>query len=95
MYKRQFQVREANNGFYDALPAIVEEYMEKISGITGREYHLFNYYGAPDAEEVIVAMGSVSGTVEEAVDYLNARGKMCIRDRPTKTCRGMLSTMLG
>ncbi|WP_303322502.1 pyruvate:ferredoxin (flavodoxin) oxidoreductase [Cloacibacillus evryensis] len=70
-----FQVREANNGFYDALPAIVEEYMEEISGITGREYHLFNYYGAPDAEEVIVAMGSVSGTVEEAVDYLNARGR--------------------
>ena len=70
-----FQVREANNGFYDALPGIVEDYMAKISEITGREYHLFNYYGAPDAEEIVIAMGSVSGAAEEAVDYLNAQGR--------------------
>ena len=57
-----FQHREACNGTYDAFPDIVEGYMEKISEITGREYHLFNYFGAPDAEEVIVAMGSVSDT---------------------------------
>ena len=70
-----FQVREANNCFYDALPGIVEDYMTKISEITGREYHLFNYYGAPDAEEIVIAMGSVSGAAEEAVDYLNAQGR--------------------
>ena len=70
-----FQVREASNRFYDALPDIVEDYMSKLSVITGREYHLFNYYGAPDAEEVVIAMGSVSGTVCEAVDYLNSRGR--------------------
>ena len=70
-----FQIREANNGFYDALPEIVESYMEKISEITGREYHLFNYYGAPDAEEIVIAMGSVSGAAREAVDWLNARGR--------------------
>lgn len=70
-----FQVREANNGFYDALPAIVEDYMRRVSELTGREYHLFNYYGAPDAEEIVVAMGSVSGAAEEAVDWLNARGR--------------------
>ncbi|MDO4988206.1 MAG: pyruvate:ferredoxin (flavodoxin) oxidoreductase [Synergistes sp.] len=70
-----FQVREANNKYYDALPDIVEEYMTKISAVTGREYHLFNYYGAEDAEEVIVAMGSVSGAACEAVDRLNACGR--------------------
>ncbi len=70
-----FQIREANNGAYDELPAIVEDYMGKISAITGREYHLFNYYGAPDAEEVIVAMGSVSGAAREAVDHMNAQGR--------------------
>ena len=70
-----FQVREANNGFYDALPEIVEDYMDRISEAAGREYHLFNYYGAPDAEEVVVAMGSVSGAAMEAVDWLNARGR--------------------
>ena len=69
-----FQVREANNTDYSELPRIVEEYMAEISKITGREYHLFNYYGAKDAENVIVAMGSVSETVMETVDYLNARG---------------------
>ena len=70
-----FQVREANNGYYDALPSIVEDYMGRISAVTGREYHIFNYCGAPDAEEVVIAMGSVAGTVREAVDYLNAQGR--------------------
>ncbi len=66
-----FQFREANNRAYDELPEIVEEYMEKINEITGEDYHIFNYYGAPDAERVIVAMGSVSGAIRETVDYLN------------------------
>ncbi len=70
-----FQVREANNTGYAALPDIVEGYMAKISALTGREYHCFNYYGAPDADRVVVAMGSVSGCVEETVDALNARGE--------------------
>ena len=70
-----FQMREANNTDYAALPDIVEDYLGRISEITGREYHIFNYYGAPDAERVIIAMGSVSGCVRETVDYLNARGE--------------------
>ena len=70
-----FQVREASNADYAALPDIVEDYMAKIGEITGREYHCFNYYGAPDADRVVVAMGSVSGCVEETVDALNARGE--------------------
>ena len=70
-----FQVREANNTDYQALPDIVEDYMQKIGEITGREYHLFNYYGAPDAERVIVAMGSVSGCIEEVVDELVKKGE--------------------
>ena len=70
-----FQVREASNADYAALPDIVEDYMGKISAITGRSYHCFNYYGAPDADRVIVAMGSVSGCIEEVVDHLNARGE--------------------
>ena len=69
-----FQLREANNTAYDELPGIVEDYMAQISRLTGREYHLFNYYGAPDAERVIVAMGSVSGCAQEVVDYLTAKG---------------------
>ena len=56
-------------------PDVVEDYMAQISRLTGREYHLFNYYGAPDAERVIVAMGSVSGCAQEVVNYLNARGE--------------------
>ncbi|MBO5667492.1 MAG: pyruvate:ferredoxin (flavodoxin) oxidoreductase [Lentisphaeria bacterium] len=72
-----FQVREANNRFYDALPGIVQDYMDKISALTGRSYHLFDYYGAPDAEEVIIAMGSVSGAVRETVDFLNQQGRKC------------------
>ena len=69
-----FQLREGCNPYYDALPAIVEEYFEAINRITGRDYHLFNYYGAEDATDVVIAMGSVSGTVREAVDYINAHG---------------------
>ncbi len=70
-----FQVREANNPFYEALPAVVEDYLCKINKATGRDYHLFNYYGASDATEVVIAMGSVSGAASEAVDYLNAHGR--------------------
>ena len=70
-----FQFREANNRFYDELPDVVEDYMAQINAITGEDYHLFNYYGAPDAERVIVAMGSVSGTARETVAYLNAQGE--------------------
>ena len=69
-----FQGREAANKFYDAVPDIVNEYMGKISELTGREYKPFNYYGAPDATKIIVAMGSVCEAAEETVDYLNARG---------------------
>ena len=70
-----FQFREANNRFYDELPEIVEDYMQEINKITGEDYHLFNYYGAPDAERVIVAMGSVSGAARETVEYINASGE--------------------
>ena len=69
-----FQGKEAVNPYYDRLPEIVEEAMRAIEGITGRRYELFQYYGAPDAEHVLVAIGSVNGTIEETVDYLNARG---------------------
>ena len=70
-----FQTREACNIYYDALPQIVQDYMDKVSALTGRSYHLFDYYGHSEATDVVIAMGSVSGTVKEAVDYLNARGK--------------------
>lgn len=70
-----FQAREANNPYYDRIPGIVEHYMGKINEITGRDYHIFRYYGAEDATEVVVAMGSVSGVLEEVVDYLNANGR--------------------
>ena len=70
-----FQLRESNNTDYANLPDVVEDYMARISRLTGREYHLFNYYGAPDAERVIVAMGSVSGCAQEVVNYLNAKGE--------------------
>ena len=70
-----FQAREACNGFYNAVPAIVVDYMKEISAITGRDYAPFNYYGAPDAENIIIAMGSVCETIEETIDYLNARGE--------------------
>ena len=70
-----FQYRESANPTYDAFPAVVAEYMEKMSQLTGRDYKLFNYYGAPDAERVVVAMGSVCEALEEVVDYLNERGE--------------------
>ncbi len=70
-----FQAREASNTYYDALPAIVEEYFNEINKLTGREYGLFNYYGAPDADRVIVAMGSVCETIDETIDYLAAKGE--------------------
>ena len=69
-----FQAREACNKYYDALPAIVEDYMNKINDLIGTDYKLFNYYGAADAEHIIVAMGSVNETIEETIDYLNANG---------------------
>ena len=72
-----FQARESCNKFYNALPEVVEEYMNKINAEIGTDYKLFNYYGAPDAEHVIVAMGSVCDTIEETIDYLNAAGKKC------------------
>ena len=70
-----FQHRESSNPFYEAVPAIVEEYMEKISEITGRKYGLFNYYGAEDADRVIIAMGSVTEAAREAIDYLTSKGE--------------------
>ena len=70
-----FQGREAANKFYDAVPDVVADYMKEISKITGREYKPFNYYGAADAEEIIVAMGSACEAIEETVDYLNAQGR--------------------
>ncbi|GAA0746649.1 pyruvate:ferredoxin (flavodoxin) oxidoreductase [Clostridium oceanicum] len=70
-----FQEREVSNVYYDKLPEIVEGYMGEISKLTGREYHLFNYYGAEDAERVIIAMGSVCDTAEEVVDYLADKGE--------------------
>ena len=70
-----FQGREVANPFYAAVPDIVENYMQEIKQITGREYHPFDYYGSPDAEYVIVAMGSVCETIEETLDYLMTKGE--------------------
>src|SRR5574344_870165 len=70
-----FQTREIQNQYYEAIPAIVAEYMKEISKITGRQYAPFTYYGAKDAENVIVAMGSVTETIKTVVDYLNAKGE--------------------
>ena len=70
-----FQTREAVNKYYDEVPGIVEDYMNEITKITGREYHCFDYYGAEDADRVIIAMGSVTETIEETVDYLNGKGE--------------------
>ncbi len=70
-----FQAREACNPYYDAFPGIVEEYMHKVNEKIGTNYELFNYYGAPDAEHVIIAMGSVCETIDETVDYLMAAGR--------------------
>ena len=70
-----FQHREACNKYYQALPAIVEKYMNKVNEKLGTNYQLFNYYGAPDADRVIVAMGSINDVAEEVIDYLNAHGE--------------------
>ena len=70
-----FQHREAANKYYEALPEIVEEYMGKINAKLGTDYQLFNYYGAPDADRVIIAMGSICDVAEEVIDYLNAHGE--------------------
>ena len=70
-----FAHRESCNPFYDAVPAIVEKYMDEVSKITGREYKLFSYYGADDAERIIICMGSVTEAAREAIDYMNAKGE--------------------
>ena len=70
-----FQAREASNKFYDAVPDIVATYMDEISKITGRDYKPFNYYGSPEAEHIIIAMGSVTETIEETIDYLMEKGE--------------------
>ncbi len=70
-----FQHREACNKYYQALPAVVEKYMDKVNEKLGTDYKLFNYYGAPDADRIIVAMGSINDVAEEVIDYLNAHGE--------------------
>ena len=70
-----FQHREASNKYYNALPAVVEKYMAKVNEKLGTNYQLFNYYGAADADRVIVAMGSINDVAEEVIDYLNAHGE--------------------
>ncbi|HIT85575.1 MAG TPA: pyruvate:ferredoxin (flavodoxin) oxidoreductase [Candidatus Ornithomonoglobus intestinigallinarum] len=69
-----FQAKEAVNKYYEAVPEITQEYMDKVNAKIGTDYKLFNYYGADDAEHIIVAMGSVTDTIEETIDYLNANG---------------------
>ena len=70
-----FQAREASNVYYDKVVGIVEDYVKKLSELTGRKYSLFDYYGAPDAERVIIAMGSVTEAIKETIDYLTAKGE--------------------
>ena len=70
-----FQAKEAVNKYYDAIPELTQEYMDKVNAEIGTDYKLFNYYGAPDAEQVIIAMGSVCDTIQETIDYLNANGQ--------------------
>ncbi|WP_072893789.1 pyruvate:ferredoxin (flavodoxin) oxidoreductase [Clostridium fallax] len=70
-----FQEREVVNKYYEAVPAMVESYMAEITKLTGREYHCFDYYGAKDADRVVIAMGSITDALEETVDYLNAKGE--------------------
>ncbi len=70
-----FQGRETVNKYYDAVPAIVQEYMDKVAAVIGRQYHLFDYVGAPDAEKVIIAMGSACDTIEQTVAYMNTQGE--------------------
>ena len=74
-YDHFFQHRESCNPYYEAVPEIVEEYINEINKITGRNYGLFDYYGAEDAENIIIAMGSVTEATREAIDYLTAQGK--------------------
>ena len=76
-----FQGREASNKFYEAIPEIVVDYMNKVSELTGRSYKPFDYVGAPDAERIIVAMGSVCETIEETINHMNAQGR---KSRPHK-----------
>jgi len=70
-----FQGRETVNKYYDAVPSIVQEYMDKVAAVTGRQYHLFDYVGAPDADRIVIAMGSALDTFEWAADYLNKKGE--------------------
>ncbi|MCF7832716.1 MAG: pyruvate:ferredoxin (flavodoxin) oxidoreductase [Candidatus Marinimicrobia bacterium] len=70
-----FQGRETTNLMYDVTPAIIQEYMDKVAKVIGRQYHLFDYFGAPDAEKVIIAMGSACDTIEETINYLNNKGE--------------------
>jgi pyruvate-ferredoxin/flavodoxin oxidoreductase len=70
-----FQAREACNPFYDAIPDVVEDYLNKLATVTGRKYGLFDYYGAPDADRVVIAMGSGTEAIKEGIDYLNAQGQ--------------------
>ncbi len=70
-----FQTRESVNKYYDNIVSVVEEYMQKMGSLTGRQYNLFDYYGAPDAENIIIAMGSITTVIEETIDYLNASGE--------------------
>ncbi|HCC34916.1 MAG TPA: pyruvate:ferredoxin (flavodoxin) oxidoreductase, partial [Ruminococcaceae bacterium] len=70
-----FQAREASNVYYDEIVGVTEDYMNKVNAEIGSDYKLFNYYGAPDAEKIIIAMGSVCDTIEETIDYLNAAGE--------------------
>ncbi len=70
-----FQAKEAVNKYYDAIPELTQEYMDKVNAEIGTDYKLFNYYGAPDAEQIIIAMGSVCDTIDETIDYLNANGQ--------------------
>ena len=88
-----FQHRESCNNYYEAVPAIVEEYMNEISKITGRKYGLFDYYGAEDAERVIIAMGSVTEAAREAIDHLVANGEKgrygCSSPVPSVLCKAL------
>jgi len=70
-----FQAREASNPFYDAIPAVVEDYLNQLATVTGRKYGLFDYYGAEDADRVVVAMGSSTEAIREGIDHLNAKGE--------------------
>ncbi|QNU65953.1 pyruvate:ferredoxin (flavodoxin) oxidoreductase [Ruminiclostridium herbifermentans] len=70
-----FQTRESSNKYYDGIVGIVQDYMQQMSKLTGRQYDLFDYYGSPDAEHIIIAMGSITPVIEETIDYLNAAGE--------------------